>query len=187
MTSSLSTKDKIITTTTTLIRKQGVAATGINDIVANTGIPKGSIYYHFPGGKEEIVVACVESSVPFFQSFFKKNLKGKHTALDGLSALIDGYMQFLKASNYALGCPIGVIAMEASGNNEAISQACKNVMDLWVDSLVDYFIYKGSNARKNEAFDFIYRLEGAIIMSQIYQHVEALLLLKKQLKNILND
>src|ERR1700740_131834 len=45
-----------------LLRRQGYAASGVNEIVARSGAPRGSLYFHFPGGKEELAVAAIEQS-----------------------------------------------------------------------------------------------------------------------------
>jgi TetR/AcrR family transcriptional regulator, lmrAB and yxaGH operons repressor len=48
------TRDQIIQTTCTLLESQGYHATGLNQILKESGAPKGSLYYYFPQGKEEL-------------------------------------------------------------------------------------------------------------------------------------
>ena len=48
------TREQIIEKTCELIELQGFNATGVNQIIRESGTPKGSLYYHFPGGKEEL-------------------------------------------------------------------------------------------------------------------------------------
>src|SRR5258708_12256133 len=38
-----------------VIRRKGVSATGMREIVADADAPRGSLQHYFPGGKEEIV------------------------------------------------------------------------------------------------------------------------------------
>jgi len=53
----------ILTAMARLIEKQGYHATGLNEIIRESGAPKGSVYYYFPGGKEQIgAEAILESS-----------------------------------------------------------------------------------------------------------------------------
>ena len=53
-------REAFIASTGRLLRRQGYAATGLNEIVSRSGAPKGSLYFHFPGGKEELAAAAME-------------------------------------------------------------------------------------------------------------------------------
>ena len=45
-------KNRILITAARLFQQQGYHATGLNQIVVESGTPKGSLYYYYPGGKE---------------------------------------------------------------------------------------------------------------------------------------
>lgn len=52
-------REQILLTTCDLLENQGFHGTGLNEIVKESGAPKGSLYYYFPDGKEEIVAETV--------------------------------------------------------------------------------------------------------------------------------
>jgi TetR/AcrR family transcriptional regulator, lmrAB and yxaGH operons repressor len=54
------TRSRILTAAQRLFRKRGYHATGLNDILELARAPKGSMYHHFPGGKEAIGVCVIE-------------------------------------------------------------------------------------------------------------------------------
>ena len=54
------TRSRILTAAQRLFRKHGYHATGLNDILELASAPKGSMYHHFPGGKEAIGVCVIE-------------------------------------------------------------------------------------------------------------------------------
>ena len=54
------TRERLLTAAQRLFRKRGYHATGLNDILEAAQAPKGSLYHHFPGGKEAIGVCVVE-------------------------------------------------------------------------------------------------------------------------------
>jgi TetR/AcrR family transcriptional regulator, lmrAB and yxaGH operons repressor len=53
------TRSRILAAAQRLFRKRGYHATGLSDILELAQAPKGSLYHHFPGGKEEIGVCVV--------------------------------------------------------------------------------------------------------------------------------
>jgi TetR/AcrR family transcriptional regulator, lmrAB and yxaGH operons repressor len=54
------TRSRILQAAYRLLRKRGYHASGLTDILELAQAPKGSMYHHFPGGKEELGVAVVE-------------------------------------------------------------------------------------------------------------------------------
>ena len=43
-----------------LFRRQGYAATGVNQILESAEVKAGSLYHHFPDGKQELAAAVVD-------------------------------------------------------------------------------------------------------------------------------
>jgi TetR/AcrR family transcriptional regulator, lmrAB and yxaGH operons repressor len=182
----MTTRETLIDVTAKLIRQKGVNATGINEIIKAAGVPKGSLYHHFPGGKDELVIAAINQAKEYLSLRFKKAMKGKLTVVKGLEAVLDDYANGLFRSDYSTGCPMAIVALEVAGNNEEIRKACNEVLDYWIASLTSYFKYKNIKAGKKEATDFMTRLEGALLIAQIQKSDKPLKALKVQLKEILD-
>src|SRR5260221_2560324 len=43
-----------------LLARQGCQATSFSEVLELTGAPRGSVYHHFPGGKDQLVGAAVD-------------------------------------------------------------------------------------------------------------------------------
>src|SRR5687768_17037204 len=56
------TKRKLVEATASLLRRQGYHATGLSAIVDESGAPRGSLYFYFPNGKDELAVAAIDAS-----------------------------------------------------------------------------------------------------------------------------
>lgn len=52
-------KDRMITAARRLFREHGYTGTAMSDVIAESQAPRGSLYFHFPGGKEELATEVV--------------------------------------------------------------------------------------------------------------------------------
>ncbi|MCU0502772.1 MAG: TetR/AcrR family transcriptional regulator, partial [Anaerolineae bacterium] len=68
------TRDQIIATTAALLERQGYYATGLSQIIHESGAPKGSLYYYFPAGKEELTAEAIERSSRLLASHTRAEL-----------------------------------------------------------------------------------------------------------------
>src|SRR5829696_3833362 len=56
----LSTRERMVRATCELLEAQGYHATGLNEILQRSCTPRGSLYYYFPEGKEELATEAIE-------------------------------------------------------------------------------------------------------------------------------
>src|SRR6204780_431956 len=56
------TRERIVGASAELMRLQGYNATGIKQIIAAAQAPFGSVYHHFPGGKEQLGAEAIRAS-----------------------------------------------------------------------------------------------------------------------------
>ena len=89
-------KEKILTKAAELFSLQGYTATGINQIIQEAGIPKGSLYHYFPEGKEQIA----EQAIVYFGGVLKQatiDLFAQHsTALAAMQAYIEMVIDYFQ-------------------------------------------------------------------------------------------
>ena len=55
------TRTKLVEAAATLFEERGYHAAGVKAILERAGAPRGSFYFHFPGGKEELAIAAIEA------------------------------------------------------------------------------------------------------------------------------
>src|SRR5690242_14581980 len=97
------TRDRVLRTAATLFRTQGYHATGLNQVLAEGGAPKGSLYFHFPGGKEQLAVESLQLSAGEFCDQLR------HAG--SLDEALELLGEQLVASDFRAGCPIATVAL----------------------------------------------------------------------------
>lgn len=124
-------RDAIVSTAVRLFRKQGFAATGLNQIVEESGAPKGSVYHYFPGGKEAIgAEAVVWAGQRFEQTLTElaQQTPGAGDLLRRYAAKLGGWME---KSGFRDGSPIATILLETTPASEVIRQAGDAALSGW--------------------------------------------------------
>jgi AcrR family transcriptional regulator len=105
------TRKRMVAGAVDLIRRRGVNATSLREVVRHTDTPRGSITHHFPQGKQQLVtealvLAHAEVSTPL------AHLVARLGVVAGLRAFIDGWRQLLESSDFDAGCPVLAAAVE---------------------------------------------------------------------------
>jgi TetR/AcrR family transcriptional repressor of lmrAB and yxaGH operons len=114
-----------------LFRRQGYAATGLAEILAASGAPKGSLYHYFPGGKAEIGAAAVRRAgerVTATLTHLASSSSGAGELLARYLGLLAGWMRM---SGFRDGCPITTTLLETAPQDEAIRQAGAEAFAAW--------------------------------------------------------
>jgi TetR/AcrR family transcriptional repressor of lmrAB and yxaGH operons len=161
-------RQAFIGATAELLQRQGFNATGLNEIVARSGAPKGSLYFHFPGGKEELAVAAMAQAGENLRQAIEAILTSSEDLAETLGRLVDTLAAGLQRSGYELGCPIATVALEAAASSEAVRTTADAAFGSWLDVLQRRLLEAGLNAADAErrALLVLAALEGALILAR---------------------
>jgi len=151
-----------------LFRRHGYAATGLEEILAASGAPKGSFYHHFPGGKEELAVQSLEFSGGRVRELIDRAAAVAPTAGALVSAIADKQAADLRESGYELGCPVATVALELAGESDAIARASWSAFEDWIEPLAERL--RGDGRGKADAHRLarwaVAGLEGALVLAR---------------------
>jgi len=169
--------------TAELLRRQGYAATGLNEIVARSEAPKGSLYFHFPGGKEELAATAITYAGARLAGSIEATLASSEDLGEALARLADALAAGLQASDYAEGCPIATVALEASCASEPIRDAAAATFDSWLAKLRERLVAAGfaPEAAARRATLVLAAIEGALILARVRRSTEALTAVREEL------
>jgi TetR/AcrR family transcriptional repressor of lmrAB and yxaGH operons len=166
-----STRDLIIQAACTLLEKQGYPATSLDEIVKESGAPKGSLYYYFPDGKEQIV----SEAVLYAGKILIERMRGELARYDNpMQALYEYIMRLagkVEEKHFTAGNPLTIVAVEAAGASERISQACREVYAQIEAVLQEKLLCCGlsDSEAAERARLTLASLEGGIILSRVHR------------------
>src|SRR2546421_11033917 len=99
------TRKQLVASTVELLRRQGAYGTGLQDVLTHSGAPRGSLYFHFPGGKEELVREAIQDAAGALDRSLQKSLDRQPSVAEGLRDFFGRYAERLTESDFNAGCP----------------------------------------------------------------------------------
>ncbi|MCK6208039.1 TetR/AcrR family transcriptional regulator [Cytobacillus sp. T106] len=166
------TRESILCAASNLFKCQGYNGTGLNQIIEVSGAPKGSIYYHFPGGKEEIAVEAVKHVGNEIKTMIKKELASSEDAAAAFRYHAEKIASYFDVplSHENSGLHIGLIASETALTSEPIRQACQETYKEWQSLYKEKLLLSGFSEERSKELALLVSsmIEGAVMLSNTY-------------------
>lgn len=177
----------LIDTAATLFRRQGYAATGLTQILDEAGVRPGSLYHHFPKGKQQLAAAVVDGGGAAIEELLRRLLAKGMPVADIIDRWIDVQIAGLTADRRD-GCPIEPIATESVHASELAREASARAFNGWCAAIADRL--RGDDwpptDAESTAISVISLIEGALILSRVTGQADALLAAKPAARRLLS-
>jgi TetR/AcrR family transcriptional regulator, lmrAB and yxaGH operons repressor len=163
---SLSSRDRMIEAAIDLMRGYGLSGVGINDVVRESGAPRGSLYHFFPEGKLQIASEALAVQGERIASFMDKALSSKKAAPRKLLALFEAFARRVEESGFQRSCAIGAVTLDLSADAESLRLVLAGILEKWRGMIAGHFAM--SSAREAESFAglVLTAIEGAHIRAR---------------------
>lgn len=151
-----------------LFQERGYAATGLAEIIERSGSPKGSFYFHFPGGKEQLAAEALAAAGQEVAAAERALLERAKSPARFVRDYLGMQARILEESDYRLGCPIATVTLEMAGESEEIRQAADAAFVSWTTLFADALVKHGrrpAEARRL-AEHVIATVEGALLLAR---------------------
>ena len=151
-----------------LLWRQGLHATGLNEILKESRAPRGSLYFHFPGGKEELATEAVVLAGNGITKGLAE-IFDRHASLDeALADFADLFASVMEHSHYSLGCPLATVTLEVAATTETLRAACEAIYTDWERLIADKAEASGWDAASaaSVATLILSAIEGALLLSR---------------------
>ena len=180
-------RDQILQTTCILLERQGFHGTGLNEIVKESGAPKGSLYHYFPEGKDQIAAEAVLQSGQLTAERIRAGLAESSSVSRAVYDFVLKVADNVELSGFAAGSPLTAVAMETATKSERINLACRQAYGALQSAFREELLESGfPKTKADELAQFITAsIEGGIILSRTYHTADPLRVVAKQLKVLL--
>jgi TetR/AcrR family transcriptional repressor of lmrAB and yxaGH operons len=167
-------KGKTLAAAAQLFRRQGYHGTALHDILATGGSPRGSLYFHFPGGKEQIGEAALALSGEAVRQGIAKAAEASETAESFLLRIVRAMAADLERSDYRDGCPIATTALETAAQSDVLGAATRGAFQKWELEIKRGLFRLGMTAGEADivATMVLSQLEGALLLARTYRSLE---------------
>jgi TetR/AcrR family transcriptional regulator, lmrAB and yxaGH operons repressor len=167
-------KDRMIAAARRLFREHGYLGTALSDVVTESAAPRGSIYFHFPGGKEELASEVNLLHTGDHIAHINRAAASTDTAGQLIEAFIGRIRDELVASNYREGCAMAPIVIESTAASDQLSDATRRGFQDMIATLAARFTEKNiPHSRATQLATHVWSsVEGALILSRVLHSPE---------------
>ena len=164
----------MIASAAALIRERGVEATSFSDVLAHSGAPRGSIYHHFPRGKQQLVEEATRYAGEVIATGLARALDEKDpvAALRAFAATWEGV---LRSSDFAAGCPVVAATLEGDRSpaaRERAAAAFARWEALYAEALERHGVT--TERARSLATLSVAAIEGAVVLARAQRSTEPL-------------
>ena len=181
----LSKREQLIQAALELFAKNGIHATGVDSIVAQSGVTKKTLYAHFRT-KEELVLAVLRHYDGLARNEFMRRVEsGGTTPRARLLAIFDVAQHWFQQNNF-YGCLFVNTIGEYSGKDTPIRQICKEYKKLLKDYIHSLCKQAGAKDPQGLAEELALLLEGATVTAQVSQNPKTARIAKRAAKALID-
>jgi AcrR family transcriptional regulator len=183
-------RDRIVYETAQQLRRAGVTATGLRQVVAEAGAPRGSLQHYFPGGKDQLVTEALQWSGSWAADRIGRHLAGMRRPSPSrlFTAMVDDWDADLRGRDFERGCPVAGAVVDCADTNPAVRQAASAALETWRRPITDALVTMGRTRRRAETLStlMLCALEGAIVLARAQRDTAPLRLVARELAPVLD-
>ena len=157
-------KQTMIERTAVLLAKRGLQGASFSEILEASGAPRGSLYHHFPGGKDELVLAALEHAAN--QALGVLDRLSGQPAREVAEGFLSLWRSVLARSDFSAGCAVAAVTVAAE--SESLRARAADILRHWREKLATLLAAGGIPKKKARAIaaSLVAACEGAVILAR---------------------
>ena len=160
-------RERMIESALVLMGEHGVEATSFSQVIEHSGAPRGSIYHHFPGGKEQLITEATRYAGDVVANLMTEAVEQHDDPVAAVDAIIGFWRTVLYDSDFAAGCPVIAATLE-SDHSPAARDAAREAFERWEQLYTEMLTRAGVTEERARSLGSIAisAVEGAVILSR---------------------
>lgn len=163
------TREKMVDAGVTLFSQRGYANVTLLDVAELAKAPRGSIYHHLPGGKDELAAEVAAAWRYRLERQAAQLASRSADAQAFVRAIIDNARRAVVSSDYGDGCPMGgIMADIGAESDQGVREAVGATFDGWVNAIEVGLVTQGLKPAqaRHVAMSVVVAIEGAVTVSR---------------------
>jgi TetR/AcrR family transcriptional regulator, transcriptional repressor for nem operon len=159
------TRQRIVKAAAAAFRKNGMAATGLDDLMADAGLTHGGFYRHFDS-KDQIVAEACTAAADSLVGQLVASASGK-SPQRGLKTIVETYLSAAHRDEPANGCPLAALGSEMARGDQRTRAAATQALLKLVEVIAAQFGKTRPEVARRRALVAAATMIGALTMSRI--------------------
>jgi TetR/AcrR family transcriptional repressor of lmrAB and yxaGH operons len=177
----------MLSTAMRLIRYQGVAATGVLQVLDEASAPRGSLYHHFPGGKSQMVAEALQLNADFVAEALNDVIDATSDAPAALALYAESLASELQQSDFRAGCPLATAVLEQAATDDTVAEIGDTAFEEWRAIISDGLRDVDKGRADELALLCVAAIEGALIIARAKRDVAPVLATAKVLGSLIES
>jgi AcrR family transcriptional regulator len=178
-------RERMVRSAASLIRSRGLSATSFSEVLAESGAPRGSIYHHFPEGKEQLA----EDAIRWTSERVLTHLRAGNaaTASEVLKRFIAMWRQVVVSSGGSAGCVVAGVAIDTDPREPGQIELVRSTFRSWAKLLAGQLEAVGVPTERTAsiALATLAGMEGALILCRAEGNAKPLDTVAEELMRLL--
>ncbi|MGW1324010.1 TetR/AcrR family transcriptional regulator [Streptomyces antibioticus] len=183
-------RERMVFSAAQLIRRDGVASTGMREVAEHAGAPRGSLQHYFPGGKEQLVNEAVSWAGRYAGNRVARFVAAlpEPTPSGLFAAMVRQWTDEYESAGFAGGCPVAAATVDRAESAASTREAASSAFAGWSGAVARALEDMGVPVERSGALAtlMISALEGAILMSRAERDIRPLTTVARELGPLLD-
>ena len=159
-------RDRMIDAAVLGLRASGLAGAGVNQVIAASGAPKGSLYHYFPEGKFQLVREAIERFAAQRTQDLRSALAGDAPPDQKVRRIFSRMAKALSAEEFRYGCAVGGLALDLDEDAAELAPVCSAAIDGWVAVIAEALVMLPLARRKTLARFVVTAMQGSLVQAR---------------------